>query len=69
MKLHPGPKARAKLIEHIDSVTEGILRLAVAVYGQVQAERQEAGLVPQGRKRLAPEQARGPARPPGSVHT
>ena len=50
-KLHPDPKDRAKLVEHIDSATKGILLLVAAVYGQVQAERQEAGLVPQGRKR------------------
>ena len=51
MKLHPKPGDRAKLVEHIDSVTQGILTLAAAIYAQVQSERQEAGVVPQGRRR------------------
>ena len=63
MSLHPDVKERAKLVDHIDTVTQGILTLAAAVYVRVQQERQEDGGCSSGPQ--APLAERRPRGPPG----
>ena len=67
MVWRPDKQARAESAGQVYRVTEGILRLVAASHGQVHAERQGAGIIPQGRFRpwRGKDQAGPPVGPPG----